>query len=446
VIGKIVIDASFMQDRCITQDSASNVSNLTVNGTYLVNFNLSGINTTKAVNVTLTSNWRATSNGSVSSSLTGLIITPAAAGTVLIEQGIIDVDNQSNGIYGISGSPTIAGCDLIIRNMEISVGATGSPSSRLYPIEVSGFTTYDISEVTIHEPTVQNSSGSYQGIHVANSAVTTTKCWVYNNTIYGGNPDPLTNASGKNICIGDDADTAPTYTNSINGIWVHDNYSDNMNHQILLGWVTGGMVHGNYCKNGVIGVIGKHTVNCFFSGNILDGISSGGSLRGKFGNGDVYANNTAILKDASAIGIYATDGSTGLQFKNNIIYMAGVAAKAVDIAAGSDATFAKNDYYATAGFANPSHSYQANNYASVAAWVAAQESTALNVDPGFVSYPTDLRVAVSSPLYHAGVFAGAQNRSYRGRPFYVTPTIGAYEVSSRDTAGTRMAASTRATA
>ena len=158
----------------------------------------------------------------------------------------------------------------------------------------------------------------------------------------------------------------------------------------------------------------------------------------KASTGDVFSNNTVIVNHTSGIGILATVSvatiATGGSFKNNIIYIDNVSAKAVVISNdGSDATFFNNDYYSNIAFSATAFAYQATVYATFAEWLAAKETSALNVDPQFLSYPIDLRVPVSnSSLYHAGVYAGSENKDYRLRPYNVKPTIGAYEVTSRD--------------
>jgi len=445
VLGKLIIDANYAQQNCIQQLYTANVDSLTLNGTHLINFTLRGIDSKTASNITLQDGYSISSNANTYTLLTGVYVNPiTVVGTITIKDGTINISggaNTTDSVGGIDLECPTDGCNVVIQNNDITLGSA-APGADIMDIYAPGFTTVEISNNTITHTTLQNSSGSYNAIAVPNSAITTNKCWIYDNTINGGNPNPATNASGANIIIGDDLNTQPTYYNNINGIWVHGNICNNMNHQLLLGWVTKGVVAGNEFTNGVLGVIGKHTTDCLFSGNILVGIRSGGVLRAKYGTGDIYCNNTVIMTSvsgATGIAINATDGSDEVEFKNNIIYMDGIAAICAKIEDTSTAIFATNDYYSETGFAANPFVYGATNYANLAAWIAAKESTALNVDPNFVDYDSgDYRVpAANTDLYHKGKYTNANARDYRGRPFYVTPTIGAYEVSNGDGCLTR---------
>lgn len=445
-LGRLVIDANYAQQNCVQQLTSANVGDLTLNGTRLTNFTLYGISSQTASNITLQDGYSIISDSNVYTLLIGVYLTAiTVAGTITVKDGTIEIDggaNATDSARGIYLTGAVDGCNLVVENNDITL-ASAAPEADIIGIYAPGFITVEINDNTITETSLQNSSGSYNGIVVPNAAITTKKCWIYNNTLNGGNPNPATNASGANIIVGDDANTEPTYHNSINGVWIYDNIGNNMNHQLLLGWITKGIVIGNKFTNGVLGVIGKHTTGCLFSGNILVGIRSGGALRAKYGGtGDIYCNNTIIMTSVSTtagIAINATDGSAGVVFKNNIVYMDGIAAICAKIEDTSTATFATNDYYSDLGFAANPFVYQASNYANLAAWIAAQESTALNVDPDFVDYDNgDYRVpAANADLYHKGTYAVAEARDYRLRPFNVKPTVGAYEVTSGDTCGTR---------
>lgn len=436
-LGNIIVDANNTQQYCLTHDSTNTVNDLAISSTHFINFTINALQSVKCKNVTMDDNWLISSSVTVTGNTYAISLNSSAAGTISIKNGTIDVDapNATTAyLYCIRAVPAVSGCNLAVQNVVMTYDSA-NPAIYLSGVYAYGFATYDISGNTFTETSLLT-TGSYNGVVILNSAQAATKCWIYNNTFTAASPTP----GGHNIQVGEDADTSAN-ANSISGIRIRGNKSYNVNHHIICGWVTGAVVQGNYCENGIIGVIGKYTTNCKFTGNILKNITTGGALRAKASSGDIYANNTVILTSASGLAMYVTasagTASTGIVFKNNIIYMTSAATPAIVLNDGSDATFANSNYYSTAGFAPPAFTYQANTYDTVAAWVAAHEASGLNIDPEFVAYPTDLRIPPTSALYHAGVFAGSDNRDYRGRPFNIKPTIGAYEVTAGDPAAPR---------
>lgn len=477
ILGKIILDANGTQGTVITTDSSNTVASLTLKGTRLVNFTQYGLSSMKLSNVTLQDKWLIESLVCTNINSNGIVLTSPGAATYNIKDGTINlattnnvpvnvygikiasgdvslitdisgnaitINNTSTGtqyIYGVSVVATHAGCKTTITDNTITTGSSKSCTQRgIYSV---GQVEYTIADNTVVPVPITGDVSTFRGIEVPNSAILTNKCWIYNNEV--GGVAKAFDLTGTSVLIGNDVDVEPATHDSINGIWAYGNTANNYNHGVFLGWVTGGTVVGNNVNHGTIGVIGKHTTRCLFTGNIIDGIGSGGALRSKGSANDVFANNTVIMtteSEVTGLAISCTNATTGAVFANNIIYMSGIAALAVIVADTSAATFFSNDYYTDSSFAENPFAYQGTTYANLAAWIAAQESTALNINPAFVSYPTDLRIPASNTgLYHAGVKKAFNARDYNLRPYYIKPTIGAYEVSGGDTCLARKARS-----
>jgi hypothetical protein len=438
-IGRIIIDSQNVQNYTLLTQVGATVNDLTLDGTYLVNFNIAGTNLKRIKNFTMKNNWKVDSTA-LTTAPNAIFITESYAGNTSISNGIVNLISPGGTSYCVNAVAVEAGCNIAIHDVVMNYGATIGTAS-IYGIKTSGYNE-DIHDNTCNQLSLQT-SGTHEGIYSAPSAIETYKTWVYNNKIYGANTNPATNGSGHCVSVGEDGESGVN-ANTKKGIWVHGNKCYNTNHMVFVGWQTGAIVQGNYCNNGVIGVIGKHTTNCQFTGNILEDITASGALRAKGSNGDIFANNTVILKKATGIAMLATISNATVTsnavFKNNNIYIDGVLAKFVEVSNdGSSATFANNNYYSTIGISATAFVYNATTYATFAEWLAAVETTALNVNPQFVNYPTDLRVPASNvDLYHKGTPVNAQNKDYRLRPFFVKPTIGAYEVTSGDVGVARL--------
>lgn len=424
-LGKIVIDAQNTQQNCINGVTTSNIAKLTLSGTKLINFTMNGISFAKLVNLTMNNGWEITSSSTVQH---GIYLSVPDVSTVSIENGTIDLELTATGtMRGILALTATAGSVLNINNIDMKIAST-SATSTVVGISSSGFATNEIYDNTITGMDLA-ATNVISGISVPNSTILCNKCWVYDNVIDGGNTAIV---SGASIVIGDDADVQPTYFNAINGAWVKNNTCKNINHGILCGWVIKGVVQGNSIENTVIGVISKQSTDCLFTGNIIKmgSAGTGGALRMKYGSGAIFNNNTVIIIGTLGLPIYLTHASTGGVFKNNMVYCYGVTSLLIQVDAECAATFENNNYYSS--LAIGTFLYNAVSY-TLSQWIAANESTALNIDPDFISYPTDLRIPASNTdLYHKGKYAGVNARDYKGRSFFVKPTIGAYEVSNGD--------------
>lgn len=163
-------------------------------------------------------------------------------------------------------------------------------------------------------------------------------------------------------------------------------------HGAMLGNNTGGDIRANKVINCCIPLLRKaNTGGRVYGNTVIDPIGdygwySKGSTNGGFYNNDIIITASAqpsAVFSAMYVGINGTTNSTGIKAYNNNIYTEKLLPKLVNVAVGSDATFSNNNYYSSLPLSSASFSYQGSTYDSIAAWSAARESTALNINPNF---------------------------------------------------------------
>ena len=142
---------------------------------------------------------------------------------------------------------------------------------------------------------------------------------------------------------------------------------------------------------------------------------------------NIVANNVFYRCDRS---IQIDDaGEKGITYYNNIsidpieyhVYVANTT--------NTENLFNKNYYYPTVG--NVFYNGAAVDYAT---WSAARNDESIT---SLQTLDADYRPLASSAMYHAGKAATFLAKDYVGRPFSLTPTIGAYEFTSGDSAQIR---------
>lgn len=289
--------------------------------------------------------------------------------------------------------------------------------------------------------TVYNASATSYGVYIKNSARGATavanRPIVRRNTIVANAPTQYC------ISIGDtttayDVDHGLVYANTITVPY----YASDTPHCIAIGNVTGGLAYGNTTYGGYVGILLGINQGAVVTGNLCVGCY-GFALYSK-GCGattrPIMCQNTVVLTNqfgaarAAALGV-AIQGATNnadTLFQNNVVYAQTALYRYVDVGTSQAATFVKNDYYSAGptGFTSP-WSYQSSLYTTFAAWAAAHETEALNVDPLFTSY-NQFNTRATSPLRRTGTWCTNAARDHRGRPCLVPPDIGAYQASKND--------------
>ena len=223
-------------------------------------------------------------------------------------------------------------------------------------------------------------------------------------------------------------------------------------HGIVLGRVTGGLVYGNRVTGMAVGMMTSINQGGVIAGNVLVGNyyaplfskGSGGTTA------PIHTNNTVIMDDTlygakfgnygcQGVAIQGATNNAGATFRNNVCYVkSGTGWKYAVVDASQVASFDADDYYSLVSLTAP-WSYQGTTYATLELWnAAATVGIEMNVDPLFLS-ASDLRLLPTSTLRRAGKWATNGCKDFRGRPCFVPPDIGAYQVSSGDLAGPRVA-------
>ena len=402
-IGKVTIDGNNIAQSCITTNSGSDVSGLTLHGTAFLNPTQNWVYGTHLQNFTLDGTWTAQSNSAAA--FYGFNFTSAAAG---------------NGTYAINGGTvTQTGAGAVTNN-----AFTFAPVASGLTVDISGNTTYTktaantaavlrgISATGVTTLKIANQTCTFTGATAANNAST---CIAANNatitstaTIHDVSADmgSTSNQGGIVVMIGDNDDTTPAHPNSITGE-VYNVTGSNSNHGILFGWVTDGKSHNNKMINTLLNTSGKGTTRLLSYNNLMIGVPTLGAMVSKNGTNDQHYNNTWIATGNGGVCERATNStagtvpSTGIIFKNNICQMGSYTGQFVQVdtdggGGASTATFSNNLYWTT----NTPTSYwvyQTNSYSTAATWGAAHETVYTWGDPQ-LSTTTYLPVMVSGVL------------------------------------------------
>lgn len=144
----------------------------------------------------------------------------------------------------------------------------------------------------------------------------------------------------------------------------------------------------------------------------------------------------------------ADTGSVAPIFQNNIVYAEdGTQLTKLTVVSttggASTAVFRNNNYYSAGGIGTTAFVYLGSTYATLAAWIAAQEASAFGVDPGFVNVVGgDYRLSVISPLRTAG-FSVPNTFDFLGKSFEVPSPIGPYALRLITPRGSRKISTAR---
>lgn len=297
--------------------------------------------------------------------------------------------------------------------------------------------------------TCASTGATCYGIYIKNAsrgaAAKANEPVIRRNTIAGNAPSTYVISAGDTTTAYD-VDDARVYFNVITVPY----FASATPHCIALGNVTRGKVIGNRCNGGYVGILAGINQGGIIAGNLSVGCygmalyckGSGATTAPLFVNNTVVLTNTLGAARGGGLGV-AVQGATNnaaVTFRNNLVYAYTDLYRYVDVGTSQVATFEGNNYYSAgpAGFTSP-WSYQSSTYTTFAAWVAARESDAYNLDPKMIDAANgDYRLRYDSALRGAAKHAENFARSYRGRSTKTRHLgIGAYVTNSLITAGTR---------
>ena len=409
--GKVIIDANSNISRCITV--ASTVTGTTFSGTKFTGATESVSSSILGTNVTFNNGFIIDLSEFTSHCLE---IDVDAAGFVKVQDGTIITSNSTIGSAAkqiIRVTPSVTGVDLTISGNTFNVtDAAGKGTTMVYGDGCSNYTVED---------NVVSGTGDDRGTFcnlVNHATFTTDSCSIRRNT--GG----LTLAgTPAGYLIGVGSEATGTGDNSISNIEISNNDLHSADHGYWVGFNTGAKVYGNKSTNTDIGLVSKGDIDSEFYGNlVIECVSS--ALYSKGSSGTKFSNNVHVISTgfdsiSQKAGVNALVNSANIEYKNNITYATVSPTKCTEVDALNTATFTNNIYHYTGG-AIPANSfnYQAVNYASLAAWEAAEATASDNqeIDP-------DLNASYepysSSPCIGAGVkwWSGANLVGFNGEPF-----------------------------
>ena len=365
----------------------------------------------------------------------------ASGAQVSILRGSGTITGTNNASPCINLKATASGSAVSITGFTLSVTlASGLTSTGAH----DGIVLTNISTVSVTGNTVSllGHPGSRSGSCVtvtADAAVDVTAPEISNNTLYNET------TGGYGVIAGADGSTAGD-AHVLNPV-VNDNTITAVPanqvtpvHGIIIGFNIGGTA----LRNTIVGcglalIQKKNTVTgALFADNTISspysiGMYAKGSVGTRFVHNSIYVTDTAHASDAVTVmqALDNDDGThaTGIEFTDNAISIAGnVLTKFVNVQASCTATFANNLYYSAFSLpANP-FTYQGTSYASVAAWAAAQEATAVSGDPKFVDAANgNFHLLAGSAAIGAGVAVVDVPTDKGGTAFASPPSIGAYE-------------------
>ncbi len=473
----IVLDGQNANSGCLTTDSSNQLSSLTIIGVQAKNFTQYGMRLFKNANFVMNdANWSIDVSGCTNATSAAIRLDPGSSSDAYkIANGKVTgtfASGVSTNAYGIfQANPGAAGGTVSVIGVTCALvcdQATGTQQAMMFNLGLNH--TIQSNTITVTAPN-QTSSNLIDGIAVGLSAtgLTSSSVLVQKNTVtlpidaLGAN-----GFGGHGILVGQDGPASagpvgPTGYNGAGGVVVSQNTIVGGNHGLLVSWISGALIWGNTLQNGVLGAVDKHggtnyggtykgTPNVW-CGNVInyiqDSTGVNGCLYGKASVGTIFCNNLVLLDAASyqspAFRVNNDPQGTvvaasGIVYKNNVVYSSANAPTSCVLVANdtSTASFASNDYYSANGVAANAWSYQGVASNTLGAWQGAQEATAMSADPKFYNFSGgDYRVSPLSSLHRAGTYAHAWDVDFRGRPFWVNPTIGAYESTSGDRAATR---------
>lgn len=419
-LGKIIIDSSGGggQNFAIQADISTAVPALTIHGTKLKNYLQTAIKGgAHLASLVMDSGWEISGAGTVHC----IEMLNGDAGTALvlnIDNGTITNTNMGNVTAGVFCNPAAAMASF---NATIGAGVVmnltaANSANKVDGVYLQSVTVADISPSTIN---IFNSVTPY-GVEIPNSTVlgapNATSVRVHD--IAGNlNSSNLTCTSGANIFIGDDTDVT-TNQNKLGGVLVYRNNLSGPTHGYAFGMISGAKGWGNKATdNSLLGFLikgGSGTASNQWFGNLCRIKSSAtGShyyCKGASGTGNGFYNNTSIL-DTGFIpsAVYNITANNALnaancEYKNNNIYIHDTPTKIAFIDVGQAAVFGNNNYYSEVALPANVFSYTGTGYNTIAAWTAAQETTATNIAPGFTNFSgSDYSLSSTSGILNVGV-------------------------------------------
>lgn len=336
-------------------------------------------------------------------------VVPPAVGTNEALIGI-RLTRITNGV-DLSGNTTPP----IIEGNTVSVTATGATIADTMAVLVESQDSTAVADNAIVRNNVLTcNSGVTRCVSVGNDSTTqnyATSVNIYGNTIaglyYNGVATPHGVSCGHST-------NCRVYRNWFQGHGAAILTSEGTNHEVF-GNIVRGAAYACFLAKG-------NTSATFFGNSCVMDDSILGAHYGPYGCIEVASQSPGPVNNAATT------------FQNNICRVAnGTGWKFVKSDTSQTATFINNDYYSDVALAGTQFTYGASNYAALANWQGAQESTALGLDPAWMggsspSLYTGFELGPSSGLIRKGQGLANGYGDYRACRYWShAPSIGALE-------------------
>lgn len=383
----VILDGAGTKNAGVTFDPSNDVT-ASFYGTRVINTRTNGMTSmARVTSLTMDGNWSIVLNGDSGTTQNGINGVPSQTSTWNIQNGSVSQTcpaAATTACNGILLSPTGA-LTATITNVKVAQrGVSGAGEARgLYSEGVPSLTINNLDTSYTGDTSV-----TYYGIIIPNDAVDTSTISVINSDVVADDFGQNTNIG---IQIGNNA--LPAVSNKVVVSKFSNNSTKNTNHGILFGYIQNAQGSNNFVWNAYTGLVAKVVTGSsgFFNNFVYGYPFDDGALRSRGSTNNFFAHNAVYIdKNAttSALPIYVNDSpegaNSGTQYVNNIIEVVPTGIKAVDVDSGDTATFTNNSY----DTGNPNFEYQASSYASLSAWISAQETLASGVASGFVKGPS----------------------------------------------------------
>jgi len=359
-------------------------------------------------------------------------------GTGTVGTGVLLVNNANhNTIKNCTVSVTTAGTSSSYAGISIS-GSAGDPIG-------AGTTNLCDSNSIINNKV----NGGYYGIIIYGDPT----ALAYNDTIAGNTVKDFytygiyTYGTNNMVLSGNDvsrptrATTGSTvYCVYLNGINTGAAVAKNRIHNVFDALLTNtGAFNGIYSNNADATSAAPVTI----SNNLIYNVNGLGAQVGLYNSSsdyNLYYNNTVSLDNTNsgtptttARGIYQTSSATGLQYKNNLVYIkrngTGVNNAIYMATTGTTYTADYNDYYVSGTGTNNVGTNGSTAYSTVLGWTNATSKDAhtVAVDPVYTNAAGGNLLPTASALDNKGTAVGITTDISNVTRSTTTPDIGAYE-------------------
>ncbi|CAN5183505.1 hypothetical protein BH11PAT1_BH11PAT1_3970 [soil metagenome] len=426
--GKVIISGRSVTQNGIYLNAQATKYGLILNSTKIIDYTRFGVRGEAATNLDFTATNVILNSTVGGSGYPDIGIGPITAVTSLWVSGkavITGTRITTTAAAGASNSIRLygnTGVTASVRNNTITASSVSGGAA----IDLKNIANAVIDNNTI---TISNTpSGSYDGIVVAAYSSTpadSSNAQISNNVIHNngtGGHIIMVGTDGTGGATDNQANNATVYGNTLYG-----SSNSSTLHGIMIGSQSGGSVYNNRVTDTNISYLAKLTTGqtTFYNNEAIGLLGTPSVLfYAKGATGARFINNTGYITPTSgnnAQGIITFEDptiptySSNILYQNNNLYFSVTPNWVARNYASNTATFYSNNYYFNGVTPGNGWAYNNTTYATFATWQAAQESTALSVDPLFANVTSNnFNLTSSSPVIDVGTNANCPTTDFSG--------------------------------